>query len=274
MTAALARRFVSAPTLLLVIASLALVIPNGARPSGAAGEGLVQGDVTCDGTVNSVDSLQILRSVAGLSTSAACLAEASDVNCDEAINSVDSLRILRFVAGLSTVTPVGCVAIGEPLAPPPTGEPITVTLSDFGRVSDELGYDGGTLTTTGLDGTTFTLEIPEGALAAAELISMTPVESIDNLPIEGGLVASVDLRPSGLLLWKLAVLTIDPPVDVPTEDQTAFVTSQGEFVQHPFVLDEAEMQLPLTHFSTAGVGAEGKRPTPTLKEMRTASAPM
>jgi hypothetical protein len=133
-------------------------------------------------------------------------------------------------------------------------------------VSEELGYAGGTLSTTALDGTTFTLEIPEGALAAAELITMTPVESIDGLPISGGLVAAVDLQPSGLLLWKPAILTIEPQTDVPTGDQQAFVISQGEFVHHPFVLDSAEMQLPLTHFSAAGVGNGdvASVPPPTL----------
>ena len=73
---------------------------------------------------------------------------------------------------------------------------LAVTLSDVGGVSEEFGADGGTLTTTGLDGTVFTLEVPAGALTGAQLISMTPVESIDNLPIAGGLVApSTSSRP-------------------------------------------------------------------------------
>lgn len=75
-------------------------------------QGATQGDVTCDGFVNSIDALQILRSVAGLGTSAVCLAGAGDVNCDGEVNSVDSLRILRYVAGLTSTTPDGCVPIG------------------------------------------------------------------------------------------------------------------------------------------------------------------
>jgi hypothetical protein len=178
---------------------------------------------------------------------------------------VDSLRILRYVAGLSNTAPDGCVAIGEPLEPEPPGDPITVTLSDFGGVSEEIGPDGGTLSTTALDGTGYTLDVPEGALLGPELITMTPVDSIDNLPIPGGLVAAVDLQPSGLIFWAPVILTIDPISDIPVEDQTAFIISDGEFVPHPFVLDSAEMKLPLIHFSTPGVGSgpAGNTPTPS-----------
>ncbi len=73
------------------------------------------GDVSCNGSVDSVDSLHILRSVAGLSTSAGCLDEAGDVDCNSAVNSVDALRILRYVAGLSNTTPEGCMPVGGPL---------------------------------------------------------------------------------------------------------------------------------------------------------------
>src|SRR3989337_1324177 len=109
-------------------AALAVLIVLGAGPTAtgphAFAQGETQGDVNCDAAVNSIDSLQILRTVAGLSTSAACLADAGDVNCDGDVNSVDSLRILRHVAGLSNTTPDGCVPIGEPLVEevPPASE--------------------------------------------------------------------------------------------------------------------------------------------------------
>jgi hypothetical protein len=78
---------------------------------------IFQGDVNCDSAVNAVDSLQILRDVAGLGTTAGCLVNAGDVNCDAAVNSVDALRILRHVAGLSNATSDGCTPVGEPLGP-------------------------------------------------------------------------------------------------------------------------------------------------------------
>jgi hypothetical protein len=68
------------------------------------------GDADCDGAVDSVDALQVLRFVAGLSEPD-CLA-AADVDCSGAVNSVDSLKILRFVAGLpQTGLPPDCAGI-------------------------------------------------------------------------------------------------------------------------------------------------------------------
>ena len=71
---------------------------------------LVQGDVNCDTNVTSVDSLGILRFVAGLpplSQHEPCPDIGTgngeffgDVDCKNLINSVDALGILRFVAGL------------------------------------------------------------------------------------------------------------------------------------------------------------------------------
>ncbi len=93
----------------------------------------VMGDVNCGGTVDTVDSLQILRLSAGLSTNAACMDPAGDVDCDGDKDAVDSLRILRHVAGLTNTTPDGCTPIGEAtggallnevrfLAPPGAGQ--------------------------------------------------------------------------------------------------------------------------------------------------------
>lgn len=137
MTARFGRRFVSAPALLFVIALLVMLMPGGARMSRAAQDASQQGDVNCDANVNSIDSLQILRSVAGLSTTAPCLADAGDVNCDGAVNSIDSLRILRHVAGLSNTTPNGCIAISEPLAPPPTSEALIAQALADGDITPE-----------------------------------------------------------------------------------------------------------------------------------------
>jgi hypothetical protein len=52
--------------------------------------------VTCDEQATSVDSLFILREVAGLGAGAC--AENGDVNCDGDRSAVDALGVLRFVA--------------------------------------------------------------------------------------------------------------------------------------------------------------------------------
>jgi hypothetical protein len=92
-------------------------------PSPTPGELLV-GDMDCDGDVDSVDALAILRVVAGLrplTQEAGCPDVGSsgaifgDLGCDGALDAVDALRILRFVAGLSAIpAPKGCPVVGEP----------------------------------------------------------------------------------------------------------------------------------------------------------------
>jgi hypothetical protein len=62
-----------------------------------------QGDVNCDGNIDTVDALIILRDVAGLTHGGQCLGSA-DVDCNGDIDSVDALIVLRFVAGLSRLS--------------------------------------------------------------------------------------------------------------------------------------------------------------------------
>ncbi|HSP55344.1 MAG TPA: dockerin type I repeat-containing protein, partial [Dehalococcoidia bacterium] len=127
-----------APVLLAAVIVLALLAagpaPGSTRASAQAGK---QGDVTCDSAINAVDSLQILRSVAGLSTSAGCLQDAGDVNCDSAINAVDALRILRYVAGLSNTASNGCVRIGDSLVAGPSSIDLIEAAVGAGDIDQE-----------------------------------------------------------------------------------------------------------------------------------------
>lgn len=108
----------------LVLTMLALGTSAATPDAIDAGEAGLQGDVNCGGTVDSLDSLQVLRGVAGLSTNAKCLAEAGDVDCDQDADSTDALRILRHVAALPVSPVEGCTPIGVPLGDelPPTSE--------------------------------------------------------------------------------------------------------------------------------------------------------
>ncbi len=110
---------------LLVLAAVVLASPAVANSTGSvspaepesAGAG-VMGDVDCSGVADSIDALQVLRSVASLPVAADCLAQAADVDCSAVVDSIDGLLILRFVASLSVNTPAGCTPIGDPLGPP------------------------------------------------------------------------------------------------------------------------------------------------------------
>ncbi len=76
------------------------------------------GDVNCDGRVDSIDALTVLRYRAALKLIDSCINVAGDVDCDHAIGSVDALDILRFTALLGYTKPPDCTAIGQP-APRP-----------------------------------------------------------------------------------------------------------------------------------------------------------
>ncbi len=80
------------------------------------------GDMNCDGAVTAVDSLAILRYVAGLPPLAQhepCpdvgqppADPFGDVNCDGQVTAVDALFTLRHVAGLPVNLPPGCAPVG------------------------------------------------------------------------------------------------------------------------------------------------------------------
>ncbi len=90
----------------------------------------LKGDVNCDGDVNSVDALLLLRFTADLPVAqqSGCPfinggpidgalpqsieAVFGDMNCDGRVDSVDALKILRHAAGLTNSLPPGCRAIG------------------------------------------------------------------------------------------------------------------------------------------------------------------
>jgi hypothetical protein len=83
-------------------------------PTPSATPGGLQGDTDCDGDVDSVDALFVLRDTAGLPHSAACIAR-GDVDCDGDRDSVDALAILRYVAGLPPLPQNDpCPDIGTP----------------------------------------------------------------------------------------------------------------------------------------------------------------
>jgi len=101
--------------------------PHYANPDQADGDGDGIGDiceppsadVDCNGTVNSVDALKVLRSSAGLPVQQGGVCERighvllggkfmGDINCSGAVNSVDALIILRMNAGLAVLIPSEC----------------------------------------------------------------------------------------------------------------------------------------------------------------------
>lgn len=119
---------------------------DGPTPTPPA-EGRMKGDVDCDGSVDSVDGLRILRHVAGLDpnlpagcpplTALSGPGPRGDMDCNGTVDSVDSLRILRYTAGLDPGLPGGCGAIGGPVgggSPTPTPTPSPVPTGTPGNL--------------------------------------------------------------------------------------------------------------------------------------------
>jgi hypothetical protein len=139
----------------------------------------------------------------------------------------------------------------------PETEPVTVTttVDESRAVSARIGPDGGTLTTTGADGSRYVLEIPADALFGEIEITMTPIESMEGLPLSEGLAAGVQLAPDGLSLYDFVNLTIEPAKAIPVEQQLPIGSSGEEgAVYIPLIdFDPDAIRLKLLHFSSAGV---------------------
>jgi hypothetical protein len=105
--------------------------------------------------------------------------------------------------------------------------------------SADIGADGGEVTVTTPDNITFTLTVPPGALEDTTTITLTPIESIDNLPFSGGLQGAVRIAPDGLILDVPATLTITRADGSPVPDGMVnlpftFEIGGQEFHLYPF----------------------------------------
>ena len=90
---------------------------------------------------------------------------------------------------------------------------LTATAATSGAVTMAIGPAGGTLTTTGPDGTVYTLSVPPDALALATTITATPLRDVTGFPFDAQPAnrLGVAFTPSGLKFAKSATLTISPP---------------------------------------------------------------
>jgi hypothetical protein len=132
---------------------------------------------------------------------------------------------------------------------------LDITTDDAHAASAVLDYSGGTLETTDAGGTTYRLEIPEGALDVPILISMTPLSSIQGMPFDQAVAHAVSLEPEGLRLADVAILTITPSSPIPV-DQQIFFGFRGDDHQFgfvPTVPNTIQIQFPIFHFSGYGV---------------------
>ncbi|MGH9370168.1 MAG: hypothetical protein ACRD15_01410, partial [Vicinamibacterales bacterium] len=162
--------------------------------------------------------------------------------------------------GQSAARPGASASVGEiPISVTSESSGIDVKLQlDVTRaVRRVLSTQGGSLTATGVDGSTFKLTIPEDALVGQEEIVLTPVTAMSGLPAGVTLAAGVQMAPEGLLLLEPATLTIEPKQAVPAEQELPFGWSrQGEGVHAQSVAPEPRVPtFQITHFSGVAVAS-------------------
>ena len=126
--------------------------------------------------------------------------------------------------------------------------------------SSSVGVNGGSISAIGSDGTSYRLDIPAAALTVTTAISLTPVSSIDDLPLQNGLLAAVDLQPSGLQFLIPATLSISLPVDAPALSVGFNWTGSGNafgIKSSSISSDRRTITLSVKHFSGYGMGIAG-----------------
>ncbi len=142
----------------------------------------------------------------------------------------------------------------------PDANPLTINVTPDNSlaVSQTIPIEGGSLTATGADGTRYTLTIPADALLSDEEILMIPLSAASDLPTSAGLVAGVQLLPSGLRFIRPATLTIEnaPAIDAGLQPVGFGYQEDGkEFYLLPAIQDNEAFSVKIYHFSGYGVTA-------------------
>ena len=146
---------------------------------------------------------------------------------------------------------------GGEVVPGPSISPILDTDRES---SASLGPEGGTVTATAADGTEYALSIPADALIDETEIVLTPIISVDDLPMSGGFIAGVHFEPSGLELFRTATLSVTQPAapSLAADEALAGFVYDGAGENLGLALTEAtgsSFTVPVNHFSGGGGGA-------------------
>ena len=136
------------------------------------------------------------------------------------------------------------------------GPPLAVTADAPRAASGQVTpLDGGTIATTGADGTTYTLVVPPGAVGATTTVTLTPVSAVAGVPGLGSLLAAVQGTPAGLEFARAARLSITVPGGVPPTAILGLLLADdgtGAAIL-PLAAGATRIELELTHFSTVAI---------------------
>lgn len=143
-----------------------------------------------------------------------------------------------------------------PNDPSPTQIVASIELDNAAEASSIMPQTGGSLSATGSDGTTYTLDIPATALVTGVEITMTPIVAVSTMDASGQPAAwagalGVRLEPDGLHLFDTARLRLETPTEVADDRWRAIASASGGADAHLYpLLPGADLPtLPITHFS-------------------------
>lgn len=131
---------------------------------------------------------------------------AASLACSTATSVLEGARDIGVLAGGQGTGGPSDALFSNPADP----VDVTVALDASQAQLAVMTPAGGELTVQDAAGNRFTLHVPAGALLIDTQITMTPVASIDDLPLTNGMVGAVQFEPDGLFLYEDAILTIEP----------------------------------------------------------------
>ena len=136
---------------------------------------------------------------------------------------------------------------------PPNPLDLQPSLDEAATASALIGWEGGTVSAIGSDGTTYTLEVPAEALPFPTTIAMTPLSDLDGFPPDPAPehMLGVELAPEGLQLAVPARLTMATDATLPEAGvATGDYLGHGQDAGLVFTdINDAGITFQVSHFS-------------------------
>jgi hypothetical protein len=138
------------------------------------------------------------------------------------------------------------------------GKSVTPLLDAGRAVFADIDSAGGSLSATGADGTQYELTLPPNALGGQTSVRMTPLTSVQGLPLSKGFLGGVHLEPEGITLSMPGTLTIRAPQNLRPEAAAFSYRGMGQEIALDLnQVDGNTMTLQILHFSGYGGGNPG-----------------
>lgn len=221
------------PGLAFGLALLVLLVQSGPSKAPPVEAANLQGDVDCNDELELDDLLAMLQREGGLDVFAPCLPVAGDVNCDGVIDLLDSIWLLRYLAAVGLAVIPDCPPPGDPVDAPVDAQFIGLDLN----VSAELlcGEVPFHQVTAGWELINFELPVLVTVIA---LYSWGPSESMDSDQTSGQTVFMEADQGGGAVTVVLEVRDPAAPEDPPYAQTEEFLLLDSCFDPPPVPLPE------------------------------------